>query len=133
MSDASRVRVAFACNDARGVFVGGFSAIEFDSPFGHHVSAEGRRKRLGFTLHGTRVRVGRVYFIATDRKIWEGNMMWDGVRMPVGEARRLLANLKADGWIVTEATMGNPFEQSPSATPEAEPVIGSQVQTKGTP
>lgn len=105
-----RVYVMFACNAPEsGAFTGRVDQIEIGDADLKLVCASARGWRM--REDGDTVRVARERFATRgDWGHWVGNWCWDGVTMPIAEARRLAEHLLAGGWDLEEAvTEGGPF------------------------
>lgn len=90
--------IHFACNDGDdGSFAGKVCAASY---------GENELETIGmgdvkFTAGEDFIRIHRRTFKVIGRSYWVGNWCWDSFRMTRGEAKKLLACLRKNGWKCT--------------------------------
>lgn len=99
-------RIMFCCNDERGNHTGRVSEIEI-----------GDEMRLAWT--GSRppamravpsgVKIGRRVYECRGWSEWVGNVFWNAASMAEPQARQLIVDLLASGWVVEEHAADGPF------------------------
>jgi hypothetical protein len=107
------IRVAFCCNDERGLFTERVEAVDFHDARGFEARVAGPALVLRFDAKTKdQVKVGRRIFAIAEgsRRYGVGNWCWDGARMSQREAVRLLEYLLERGYQAEEwTTSGGPF------------------------
>lgn len=90
--------IHFACNDDRdGSFAGKVNAANYGE---NYIETSGMSD-VKFTAGEDFIRIHRRTFRIVGRAYWVGNWSWDAFRMSRGEAKRLLAHLRRNGWECT--------------------------------
>lgn len=109
--------VIFLCNDEHGLPEGHVGAVEILDEI--RLACPTDRPPV-FKLHlPSQVQVGRRRYRYLGWQTCVGNIFWDAGKMHVAEARRLIRDLIAHGWVVEEHAESGPFAHLVSATRSA--------------
>ena len=115
--------VMFLCNDDHGMPTGRVEAVEISDEI-RLVWPTERPPTL--RVRERRFNVGRYHYAHFGHTTWVGNIFWDSVTMHVSEARMLIRNLLAAGWVVEEHAESGPFAHLiRGAIEKAEPAEGA--------
>lgn len=90
--------VHFACNSGDD---GSFAGKVYAASYGENELETQGMAEFKFTAGEDFIRIHRRTFKVVGRKYWVGNWCWDAFRMTRGEAKKLLAHLRKNGWQCT--------------------------------
>lgn len=106
MDKSSHHLVTFLCNDEHGLPEGHIGAVEIHDEI--RLTCPTDRPPV-FRVLDKRLKVGRHYYAHLGWQTCVGNIFWDAGKMHVAEARRLIRDLIAKGWVVEEHAESGPF------------------------
>ena len=98
--------VSFLCNDEHGLPEGHVGAVEILDEI--RLACPSNRPPV-FRVFDEQIQVGRIRYPHLGWQSCVGNIFWDAGKMHVADARRLIRDLLARGWVVEEHAESGPF------------------------